>query len=224
MKSNQTRKLARENRKKRRNSIIMGAVLIFLMTFGILGYSFNSKSNAHSNGADISNNFDYNGFSFNIIPIKDTNNVVYSTTIGSRQLVFYNDPRDVQGIYVAPDFQEALKNTTKFVLTSEPIAIDAQINNNQVYFDHFVKDLQSGSGKVVERASLSEGALQEYPLVTCDSASVDNPVIIMDSEVDEPGQVGIFNEDNKYCFRAIAEDLDIIKLRDRLLYLTNGIQ
>jgi len=223
MKDQRNHKISKEEKKKRRNSILMGVVLIFLMTFGILGYGFTGSTDHSGGEADQFNNFEYKGFEFNIVAIDD-NNVVFTTVIGANELAFYNGPYDVEGIYIAPDFQEAVKASNNLVLTSEPAAIDGQISGDQIYYDYLINDMERGSGKTIQRASLSGGPLQEYPLINCESASAENPVLIMDSELDEPDQVGVFNEDNEFCFRAKAKDLDIIKLRDRLLYITNGIQ
>lgn len=73
-------------KKKRRNQLIVGLVLVAVMLFSVLGYGFQSQDNDSST----QKNVEYNGFTF--IP---NGMGYYSLQIGNAQFLFKNTPKDI---------------------------------------------------------------------------------------------------------------------------------
>jgi len=82
------KKIASKKNNSKRNQIILGVVLIFVMfasTFGIVVNSFGNNSN--------SGKIEYNGFEF------VEQNGFWLTSVGNLNLGFRNNPKDVEEIY-----------------------------------------------------------------------------------------------------------------------------
>jgi len=76
----------KEARKKKRNQLIVGVVLIFIMFFSVLGYSF-----GRGNGEEIIK-IDYNGFEF------VEQNGFWELDIENFNFIFKNNPQQVEKI------------------------------------------------------------------------------------------------------------------------------
>jgi len=213
-------KISKEDKKRRRNSIILGSILIFLMTFGIVGYGFTANSNTN-HGSSYAN-FSYNNYEFRYATVN--NNNIFVGIINGQEVPFYNHPADIENITVSDSFKENALAYQSIVFSAPTLSPEENIGQDQIYFDYLVKDLQTSSGKNIIRGMLSKDLFNDYPVYNCESATQNQPVLVLKSESDSGLPLGIYDTDKEYCYDLVASGLNVIKMRDKLLYIFTGVQ
>jgi hypothetical protein len=121
-----------EEKRKRRNSLIIGIVLVFVMFFSVLGYAFRGSEEPEEAGKVI-----YNGFEFR------SSGGFWVLNIGDSQFFFKYSPEEVERInavglnplpnyyqkplYISSENQEAeyeiYRNLDRFVLRRQPACL-----------------------------------------------------------------------------------------------------
>jgi hypothetical protein len=218
-------KYEKQDAKRRRNSIIMGAFLVLVMIISIWGYAGLQSNNS-------STNFEYNGFKFRAGQLSN-GQIIYLTTVKGVEVGFYNDPMSLLGLNFSDDFKNTIKNAGLIYISYEPIPIDAQIPTDKSNFDIMQRDLSRFSGKDVLSAKQREDLLEESLVVTCENATAYGPVLLVNfsSSVNEnvganngtQGFANLVSSAGNSCYQLNARNSDVVLMRDYLIYLSKGI-
>jgi hypothetical protein len=210
---------SKSEKRKRMGAIVMGVLLLSLMVVAIFSYGDNANQNLNPNV------FEYNGFDFEAKQLVDGGVIFVVEKDGLEVGQFYNHPSDTANLVVSDEFKSVWSTSPKLILTSEVLSLESThaANSDRAYQDYLIKDLEAGSQKTILRGYLSKDFFGEFPVYTCDDAAFDSPVLILNSTIGPEG-VGIFNEETPYCFSLHASSIDIFKFRDRLFYLSLGVQ
>ncbi len=168
----------KENKRKRRNGMIIGLILVGVMLFSILGYAFRGQENN-----DIKK-LNYNGFEF------VEQNGFWFTNTENFQLVFKYNPQQIEKI------ASELKNLNNYYgktlyISSENSEAGSEIYRNLFYQNQIVQRMQS--------ACLEEDICNEnLPVKTCE----DNFIIIKPDNISE-----ITQEENCVFIKGEEENL-----------------
>jgi hypothetical protein len=167
----------KKDKKKKRNGIIVGILLIGVMFFGIFGYSFQGGDKEEE-----INKLDYNGFKF------IEQNGYWFTNIGNLQFAFKYNPQQTENIN--PELND-LNN-----YYNKPLYISS--NNNEAELEIY-RNLFSPN-KIVQRMQYAclEECEEDLPVKACD----DNFIIIREGEVNK-----ITQEENCVFIEGNQEDL-----------------
>ena len=178
-----------ESQKRKRNQLIAGGVLIILMVFSILGYSFQGKVVDDSQNEGLN----YNGLNF----VQRNGFWILRLPGINKDFVFAYNPKQVEEIPV----NGSIKNLNNYLqkplyISSQDIMAEAEIRNNIFGFERiqsacFEKDCKD----------------KNLPTKTCR----DNFIIISESNKTE-----ILQKDNCVFIQGKKEEL--VKLTDRFLF------
>ena len=184
-----------DEKKKKRNQMIVGLILIFVMFSSVLGFAF--MNFASSGGNDMNNpdlnSINYNGFEFieqNSLWILNQNEINFIFRYNPNQV-----PRIASEIKPLENYQEKI-----LYLYSENILAESEIYTNLFQFTNGI-----------ENACLEE-CDEEFPVKTCQ----DNFIIIRE------GNKGITQENN--CVFIEGEKEDLTKLADEFLFKLIGVE
>jgi hypothetical protein len=197
-----TRSQQNEERRERRNRIIMSLTLIFLMVFSTVAYAFYYFTG--DTGV-----IRYNGHK--IAPIV-TNGYVqgYTTEVDDRDMIFYTAPEDTLGIALPPGMVQTLRDAEVIVML-----FDAQDNQTQYYdalrFD-FSETIPNPQASGVTRPS----DVYALPVLSCANATAEYPFILF-----ERGNTSVSYRGG--CYVLAAEEQGFALLRDRIVYAYHGI-
>jgi len=154
----------KEDKRKRRNGMIIGLILVGIMFFSILGYSLRGKDDN-----DIKK-LNYNGFEF------VEQNGFWFTNTENFQLVFKYNPQQIEKI------ASELKNLNNYYgktlyISSENSEAESEIYRNLFYQNQIVQRMQS---------ACLEGDIcnENLPVKTCE----DNFIIIKPDNISEISQ------------------------------------
>ncbi len=150
-------------RVRRRNQIVVGAILVFLMVASTLGYAIQGNL-GDTQGSGNSAELNYNGFKFSYI------NGFW--VLGS--FVFRNSPKDVKEVSSSLDLAQKYQGEPVYIQSeNEEAEAEATINLQQI-------------AQRVQRACVeSTNCTENLPVKTCS----DNFIIIKESDVDRISQV-----------------------------------
>ncbi|MEK6827404.1 MAG: hypothetical protein AABX99_02890 [Nanoarchaeota archaeon] len=143
-----------EEKKKKRNRILVGAVLIFVMFFSVIGYSL---GNFQTSETAIVN---YNGFKF----IQESN--LWKVSVGSFQFSFRYNPTQVGKISSTLNLLNSYQDKPLY-FSSENSEAESEIYNNLFIQNKIVQRVQPA-------CLSSEKCSGDYPIKTFD----DNFIII----------------------------------------------
>jgi len=180
-----------ESQKRKRNQLIAGGILIILMVFSILGYSFQGKVVEDSQNQDRLN---YNGFNF----VQKNGVWILSPPGFNRDFVFAYNPAQVEEIPV----NKTIKNLNNYLqrplyISSSDIMAEAEIRNNMF---NYVERIQSSCFE-------EDCKDKNLPTKTCR----DNFIIIKESNKTE-----ILQTDN--CVFIQGQKEELVMLADRFLF------
>ena len=112
-----------ENRRKRKNQFIVGFILIFIMFFSVVGYSFGGRTPAN----DDSSKINYNGFKF------VNQNGLWVLDIDGFNFVFRYNPEQVEKIYSLVDSLDKYHQKPLYIYSENPEAeAEIYVNLGQV--------------------------------------------------------------------------------------------
>ncbi|MCF7866712.1 hypothetical protein K9L67_04780 [Candidatus Woesearchaeota archaeon] len=206
-------------RRKRRNSLLIGFILIFLMVFGTLGAFYGGGSTA---SADSTPGFEYENYKFDI-QTDQNGNSFYITDINDVQMPFYSTPYQVKALNVSGSFWQRFYVSPNIVFTSPALPKEGTIPVYQQYLDLVASDIRGSTGKNVLRGFLQKDFFNEGSVFTCDNADNSSVVIVYKGEPDELLGAGIYESDKANCYDLIASAADLILLRDYVVYVNWGI-
>lgn len=187
-----------ESKKRKRNQLIMGLILIFVMFFSVLGYSFggSTKTNRAVENSDNFNRIVYNGFGFenqNGLWVLNTGNFIFAFTYNPEQIEeIYTDVNTLNNYYQKPLY-----------ISSENTEAETEILRN--------------IGQIALRTQLAclewqNCADKNLPVKTC----ADNFIIIKEDNLSY-----IVQEDNCVFINGPKENL--VRLADQFLFKAIGI-
>jgi len=193
-----------EAKRKKRNQLILGLILVAVMLFSTLGYSFGAQEDNATNGGE---NVVYNGYTF----------IAHSSgfwllNLGDFQFTFKNTPKDLEPIEGDVNLVSDYVNKPTYVYSENQEAeIEIFRNLNQMVLRTQYACLDSGnlSGEIYELKTCD----QSYPIKNCS----DNFVIIQEAETPE-----IIQEENCVFIRGPKESL--VKVADEFLFKIMGIK
>lgn len=184
-------------KKKKRNQILIGIVLIVVMfgsVFGIVSHSFSSQG--HSSG-----NIEYNGYEFL------NYGGYWYLNIGELEFLFFSNPLEIENL-VSPLINGTLNPFGNYF--NKPLYFSSSDSGSEV-------ELGRNLGQVAERfqrACLSEENCEEdLPIRSCS----DNFIIIEEGNFSE-----IRQEEN--CVFITGESRDLIRLTDDFLLRIIGVK
>lgn len=138
---------AKEEKKRQRNQIILGLILIFVMFFSVLGYSF-------SGGGESNKEIDYNGFKFY------KNEGLWYLELNNSYFIFKNNPYETGNIGIETEINSISDYYNK------PLYISSESNEASY-------EIYNNLGKIAERiqyACISEEKCEgDFPVKTCEN-------------------------------------------------------
>jgi hypothetical protein len=183
-----------ETRKKKRNQLIVGFALIFIMLLSVLGYSF-------SGGSESTTKIKYNGFNF----IKQED--FWVLNIENFNFIFKNNPNQVEKI------NSDLKNLENYYgkplyMYSENYEAELEIYKNLFYYNQIVQRMQDAclEGNQTD-------CDETLPVKNCE----DNFIIIR-----ERNETKIIQENN--CVFIEGKQEELTKITDEFLFKILGIE
>jgi len=183
-----------EDKKRKRNQLLVGTVLIVVMVFSVLGYSLSSFGNTSSSSA-----INYNGFKFT-----QTSNV-WNLNVGSRAFSFNYNPYQTEKINSVLNLLSNYEGKPLYIF-SENNDAEIEIYKNLFYQNQIVQRMQDACLE-------GEKCNGDYPIKTCQ----DNFIIIKESN-----SSSIKQQDNCVFIEGNKENLT--KLSDSFLFKIIGIQ
>ena len=183
-----------EEKKRKKNQLLIGIVLIVVMVFSVLGYSLSSFGNTSS-----SSTIGYNGFKFT-----QTSNV-WNLNTGGHAFSFNYNPYQTEKINSALNLLSSYQGKPLYIF-SENNDAEIEIYKNLFYQNQIVQRMQDAC---IE----GEKCNGDYPIKTCQ----DNFIIIKESN-----SSSIKQQDNCVFIEGNKENLT--KLSDSFLFKIIGIQ
>ena len=211
MKSRSSR-IVREEKRRKRNSLIMGSILVFLMVFSLAAYGISQNNES-------ANSFEYNGFKFQAENVQG--GVLLFTNINGQKIGFYTDPLASQNVADSDFAGLSLRRVSSVVFSKEPVS-GFDVAYNQVYYDAMIFDFQRFSQKNVLMGVTKEEVFNPVPVYTCEDATLTTMVFILSQgpfEVETPEIVKL----DENCYGVRADMYQIFIVRDYLLYKLLGV-
>ena len=154
-----------EAKKRKRNNIILGGILIFVMFFSVIGYGFMGQEGESEN-----KKINYKGYEF--VPVND----FWIAQADDFYFRFRNNPLELEDMDVEVKSLNSYQNKPLYILSENQEAeLELRVN-----FDQIVQRIQNACLNAEE----CEG---DYPVKNCDE---DNFFIISEAEISKIEQNG----------------------------------
>jgi|TARA_B100000315_G_C14512639_1_gene557702 hypothetical protein len=192
-----------ERKSRRRKQLTVGLVLIFLMFFSTLGYSFQLIGNNGEIGGNDLNApaqiINYNGFEF------ESRGIFWTLNKGGENFIFAYNPNEVERSYEKVNLLESYVDKPLYI-DSDSAEAKAELRANLLKFT-----------SSIENACLSnEEDCDEEIKINC------NENFIKIREVSNNALEGITQENN--CVFINAKKENLIKMTDEFLFKVLGIE
>ncbi|MBU3907552.1 MAG: hypothetical protein KKA64_04865 [Nanoarchaeota archaeon] len=180
-----------EGRKRTRNQLLAGGVLIFIMFFSVLGYSFNGSE---SNDGSSTTKVVYNGFEF------VEQNEFWLLKIGETNFAFLYNPEQIN---------ETIKIDSNLKLVEEYYGKPLYISSENYEAEAEIARNMGAVAQRIQRACLKgeKCGSKELPIKTCE----DNFIMIK-----ETNQPEIIQKEN--CVFIQGEEGNLAKIADEFLF------
>ena len=182
-----------KDKSRRKNQLVIGLILIFLMLFSTIGFAFNS--NIHSGNEET---IRHNGVEF----IRDINTGYWEFNIENTQFLTRYNTKEVEDI-------QFISDRTLHGYANEPL----YFVGDSIAFSEFDINLRDRFVLRIEDACLED--CQDLPRKSC---SEDN-IIIIEEPID--GKERIYQEDN--CTYIIANAQNQLRYADAYLFSLLGL-
>ena len=146
------------DKKKKRNQLIVGFILVGVMLLSVLGYSFQNQNKENSNPNSIS----YNGFTF------INQNDLWLTQKGTTVLSFRYNPEQVEEIKTSINPIESYSGKTVYIYSE-----------NKEPFIEIYRNFQGIAQRISEACVQGETCNGDFPVKNC----TDNLIIITESNI-----------------------------------------
>ncbi|MGV8169167.1 MAG: hypothetical protein ACP5N3_03870 [Candidatus Nanoarchaeia archaeon] len=200
----------RRERRRKRNVIIIGLVMVFLMVFSMLAVIVNNP--------DAQNDLTYNGYEFTVKDMDGGQVVV--TKVNGQEYFFYTLPQDALRMMENATGVQELVSANTLIFAKEPLGLGVQATSEQLYYNLLIYDLKSYSGKSVLSGISEKEDFSSEKVYDCGYASASSTVVLM-----KRGTFASLNmtKVEPYCFEFRSSGGDVLVLRDYLLYKSLGI-
>lgn len=193
----------KQNKKRRTNQFIVGGVLIFIMLFSTLGYSFMSKEDENTK------KINYNGFEF------IEQNGLWFTNIGDLNFVFKYNPKQIEAVDPELKYLDNYYGKPLYIYSEDNEAeIEIYSNFNQIIQRMQYACLDEEEYFLNNKTLINElNCDEDWPTKTCE----DNFIIIR-----ENNNSNIIQEENCVFIDGSGENLT--RLTDGFLFKILGIK
>jgi len=182
------------DKKKRRNQFIVSGILVFIMFFSVLGYSFGGRENGNIK------KINYNGFEF------VNQNDFWVLNIKGFNFIFRHNPQEVEKIY------SNLNSLDNYL--GEPLYIYSENNEAELeIYKNFDPRFNSIVQRIQPACFLAEECEENWPIKTCE----DNFIIIKESNITKIIQ-------DKNCVFIESQKENLTRITDEFLFKILGIE
>jgi hypothetical protein len=203
--------MPRKDKREKRNKIIVGIIVSFLMVSSIAGFVIlNSTNNQEVNKFTLT----YSNKDYEFTRKQDNlGNQYYEVSSDKGIFTTYYHPQQLNNIEISQEVISVIKNTNFFYLTFDPQQSDLS------YVDYLRFDLKNNIPQAIyfEEGITRESDVYNLPLITCQNATPYVPVIFLKNST----MTNITMIDN--CINLEFPTYEILKIRDMLVYLLQGI-
>jgi len=186
----------RERKLEKRKQIWMAAILVFLMVASGFGVIIGSRASEMR----------YGDYKFQTVDNR------YVTNINGQEIPFYFLPSQIENLNLSSAVTNKLREAFFMMISFNP---EDTANLQVIEVARF--DLSIHLGKMVYNGVLKEAIDYELPIITCENATLQTPVIVFNVS----DKTSIDDVDN--CIYLNARGTDFLALRDRLLYSYYGV-
>lgn len=197
-----TRSQREEERREKRNKIVISLILVFLMVFSTIGFFFSG-----SDGTTIR----YNGHKIRAVLSEQGFIQGYVTEVDDRQIYFLTTPEDTLSVPLPTGFADSLRNAEAIVFLFDPAG------NNTEFYDQLRFDFSTAIPKPQAAALTQPSANYPFQVASCADTQPAYPLVLLRS-----GQRNITYEGGCYVLQG-EEPYDFALLRDRIVYAYHGI-
>ncbi|PIO08814.1 hypothetical protein COU59_00160 [Candidatus Pacearchaeota archaeon CG10_big_fil_rev_8_21_14_0_10_34_12] len=183
-----------EGKRRRRNQMVVGIVLIFVMFFSVLGYGFQSVTDTGEDTSSSGEKITYNGFTFT----KQNNFWILNND--GKNFIFRTNPNEVPAINSIVNNIESYKGKPLYIYSENPEQ-ESEIRTN----------LASYVLRVQAACPENKACSEDIPSKTCE----DNFIII------EEGDEKIVQNEN--CVYITSKKEDLTGMADSFLFKVLGI-
>lgn len=190
-------------KERRRNSLIIGGFLIFVMLFSTLGFAF-FNSNMNTNAKVSSEKIEYNGLIFEQTPVGTWKFEISGFLFETR----YN-PQETQNISVI--------SLDKDIMDYQNKVLYFGVDSDEEIFSSGNQEVYNGLRQFIPRsnfACLSEECTEDYPIKDC---SEENIIIFKEETTDSR----ITNEEG--CVYIYSQSKDQLLAADAFLFRIFGV-
>ena len=204
--------------RRKRNNLIAGLVMLFVMLFSIIAFSIDSTFQSQGS-------FDFNDFTFRQKTVFDNKLYgqdiwKYYTFINGDEVEFYFTPQSMTQVNVSQSNLSAISSASRVLFTRRPVEQNDEFNINVLFFDVLVSEYDEFSRKIVGYGLLEHNVFEsDLPLITCEFASSSDFVIILSNFSISPS----IREVEPYCFEISGSGESMLQVSDYLLYKTHGV-
>lgn len=209
--------LQKAEQKRKRNTIIIGVLLVFLMISSVLGYVYSPNQ---ENPADV---LQYNDYKFRVQVTEDGQSQVVVTKINGQDVFFYNLPYQLEGREFPQEFKDALVKANTIQFTTEPLGLDEAATQDRLLMQLLVNHFNAFSGKQGTQGVLEKSIYEERPLITCEDSASFSPVILLSYKNASALPKVSTVEGYSSCFMLEAQGIGILEARDYMIYYMNGV-
>jgi len=190
----------RERRTDKRKKAIMTWLLIGIMIFSVGGILIGSNAGGPG-GFDLN----YEGFKFKVV------DSYYSVKINDKERKFFFHPIDMFNVPVPSEAIAAFKASPVLVITFDPNSSEVETAEVSRY------QLEQNLDKTIYSAVTQSSDLYNYPIVLCENATEQFPVIQLNA-------ANITNITyNNGCLSVNSNGIDMIKITEKVIYGILGV-
>jgi hypothetical protein len=184
-------------RKERKKRFWMGALLVFLMVFSVMGILIGSRGGE---------SWDYNGYTFT------RDGIYFVTEINDEQMAFNYLPNSLQDINVTPNLRSKLTAPMMY------ISFNPEHDIQDLYYIELIRrDLELSLNTIVISAVDRESEVYSLPIMGCENATPYVPVFYFN--ISNTTSI----TDNNGCIVLNGRNVDFYRMRDLILYTMYGV-
>ncbi len=204
--------MSKREKIEKRNKIIIGVVLsLFMLSslLGFLGNNSNSDSDTNKFTLELSNG------KYQFVRKQDSiGNLYYEVTSDNKIFNVFYVPDQLNTIDIDQNIVNQIKDSHFFYLTFDPDETDL------TYVDYLRFDLRNNipQTKYFQDAVLKPSDIYNLPIITCENATLQTPVII----IKQGNSTNITMTNN--CINLEFAQYQLLQIRDLLVYSMHGIE
>ncbi|MGV8162552.1 MAG: hypothetical protein ACP5N2_04445 [Candidatus Nanoarchaeia archaeon] len=200
----------RKEKRMKRNNIIIGGILLLLMVFSMLAVAVIDPQTQSE--------LSYNGYEFSVIDSEGGQMVL--TKVNNQEYSFYTMPLDAKRIIENVTGIDVISSSSTLIFAKEPLGLGNSASSEQLYYSLLIYDLKVASEKTILSGLSAQDDYSNEKVYTCDDASEFTPVIMMKKGIYTSLNIDVIEPN---CFELSSDPLNILILRDYLLYKSLGI-